>query len=66
MSIPVAIPQNTPPTIVAALGEALLLLALEVEIDCEKEPLAVLVESGTTRDVIDSVLMRVVPLATVV
>ena len=43
-SIPVAIPPNAPPTIMPVLEEALLLSVLAVELDCAKEPLAMLVD----------------------
>ena len=48
------------------LGESLLLSVLGIELDCATELLVVLVEPGTTREMIGPVLVRVVMPATVV
>ena len=65
-SISAVAPPNAPPTIMLVLGEPLLLSVLAIELDCVKEPLAMLVEPGTTRDMISPVLMGVVIPVTVV
>lgn len=63
---PNAIPPNTPPTIAPVIGAELPLPVLAIDPDCANESLAVLVESGTTRETAGEVLMRVVTPATVV
>ena len=65
-SIPVVAPPNAPPTIIPVLGEPLLLSVLAVELDCVKEPLAMLVGPGTTREMIGPILMgAVIPVTAV-